>query len=164
MKGYEKLFKRMSVELLQIKQKRAVVPTVGKALRVLFGTVWEDVKIIRRKMKEVEKNQRVLAHVARQSESILNVTKLEVAKTRGNRIRLMDNMQALREEVVNVSKTMTTEFQEFTNFIQQYFQLMRIIYKVRQTSQSLMTLFRAQLDVLRLGYLAPSIVAPDNLK
>lgn len=105
MKGYETLFKRMGVGLLQTKQKRAVVPTVGKALRALFGTVCEDdVKIIRTKWKEVEKNQRVLAHVARQSVSILNVTRLEVAKTRGNIIRLMDDIQALREEVVNVSK------------------------------------------------------------
>lgn len=50
------------VELLQTKLKRAVVPIVGKAISVMFGTVSENgIKIIRRKLKNIEEDQKVLA-------------------------------------------------------------------------------------------------------
>lgn len=54
MEGNEKLFKK-SVELLQTRQKRAA--------SVLFRTVSEDLKVLRKKLKE--KNPRVLVLVAR---------------------------------------------------------------------------------------------------
>ena len=50
------------VELLQTRQKRVVVLIVRKALSVLSGTVSEDnIKTIRRKLKNVEEGQKVLA-------------------------------------------------------------------------------------------------------
>ena len=53
------------IGLLLSRPKRAVVPIVGKALSVLFGTVYEeDVKIIRRKLLDVERNQKTMAQVA----------------------------------------------------------------------------------------------------
>ncbi len=57
--------------------------------------------------------------------------------------------------------------QELDNFIRQYFQLLSITARVRQTSQSLMTLLehvRAQLDSLSLGHLSPSIMTPNYLR
>lgn len=61
MKNYLK-----EIELLQAREKRSVVPIVGKALNVLFGTVTEDdVKFVRRKLGEVEISQRTLAQVAK---------------------------------------------------------------------------------------------------
>lgn len=67
---------------------------------ILFRTVTEeDVKVIRRKLGEVEKDQRVLAQMARESVSILNVTRLELAKNRASINWLINNLQELREEV-----------------------------------------------------------------
>ena len=43
-----------------------------------------DVKVIKRKLKDVENDQRVLAQVDRESVSILIVTRLELAKNRVN--------------------------------------------------------------------------------
>lgn len=66
------------IELLQTKRKSAVVPIFGEPLSSLFGRVnEEDFKIIRRKLEEVEEDQRVWVQVARQSGSIRNVTRLE---------------------------------------------------------------------------------------
>ena len=50
---------------MQSRPKRAVIPKVGKALSVLFGTVsLEDVRVIRRKLSDVERNQKTMAQVA----------------------------------------------------------------------------------------------------
>ena len=39
------------IKLLRIRQKRAVLPIIGKALGVLFGTVSEDeMRLIKRKL------------------------------------------------------------------------------------------------------------------
>lgn len=51
-----------------------VLPIVGKALSVLFRTVTnDDIESIRKKLGEVEKHQRVLTQVVRESILILNV-------------------------------------------------------------------------------------------
>ena len=152
------------IELLQTRPKRAVLPIVGKALSVLFGTVSEsDMKTIRRKLKDVEEGQKVLAQVAKESVSILNVTRVELAKNRGTIDWLVGSMETLQEEVGNVTDGLI----ELDNFVQQYFQLMAIITRVRQTSRTLITLLehvRAQLDMLSLGHLSPSIVTPSHLR
>lgn len=60
---------------------------------ILFRTVTEeDVKVIRRKLGEVEKDQRVLAQMARESVSILNVTRLELEKNRASINWLINNL------------------------------------------------------------------------
>lgn len=59
---------------------------VGKALSVLFGTVTnDDIESMRKKLGEVEKNNKVLAQVVRESVSILNVTRLELTKNKADR-------------------------------------------------------------------------------
>ena len=65
------------VELLQTRRKCAILPIIGKAISVLFGTASEDdARAIREKLVSMEKNQ-VMANVVRESISVLNVTRLE---------------------------------------------------------------------------------------
>ena len=66
-----------------------------------------------------------------------------------------------------ITELIRSELQELNNFVQQYFQILSITARVRQTSQSLMTLLkhvRAQLESLSLGHLSPSIMTPNYLK
>ena len=150
-------------ELLRTKSKRAVIPIIGKALSVLFGTVIEgEINFVRR-LDKVEGNQWILSLAAREIVSILNVTRLELAKNSDRINELISEMHLLSGEVVNISKALEMEFQELSGFIQQYFQLMIIANRVIQTGQSLIILLervRAQLDMLSLGYLSPSAVRP----
>ena len=126
---------------LQSRPRRAVIPIVGKALSVLFGTVSEeDVRVIRRKLTDVERNQKTIAQVARESLSILNITRVELSKNRVSIDWLTRNLHDLQEEVSNITESVKAELQELDNFIQQYFQLLSITAGVRQTSQLLMTL------------------------
>ena len=119
------------IGLLQFRPRRAVVPIVGKALSVLFRTVSEeDVRIIRRKLSDVERNQKTMAQVARESLSILNVTRIELAKNRVSINWLTRNLHNLQEEVSNITKSVELELQELNNFVQQYFQLLSITDRV----------------------------------
>lgn len=121
------------VELLKTRQKRAVVSIVGKPVSVMFGTVSEkDIKKNQEKTENVEEDQKVLAHVARESISSLNITRLELTKNRGTINWLVNNMETLREEVGNV----TGGLMELDSFCLAVYS----VGKVHQTSQSLITL------------------------
>lgn len=156
------------VELLQTRKKRAVLPIIGKALGVLFGTVTDDdIESIRKRLGGVEKDQKVLAQAAKESVSILNVTRLELTENRVSINRLINDLRELRQEIYNQSRTVVNEFQALSGFVQQYFQLISIVNKVRQSSQTLTILMehvRAQLDMLSLGHLSPGIVTPGHLR
>lgn len=107
-----------------------------------------------------------MAQSVRESVSILNVTRLELAKNRGSITWLISHL-VFRKEVINVTMFVTTELQKLEGFLQRYFQLLAIMSKVRQTSHSLMVLLghvRAQLDMLSLGHLSPSIITPERLR
>ena len=74
-----------------------------------------------------------MSQIIRENVSILNVTKVELTKNRGNINWLIGNMQVLREEV----GTMTEESVELDGFVQQHFQLIVVINKRLQTKQFL---------------------------
>lgn len=156
------------LKLLQVRNKRAVLPIVGKALHVLFGTVSEaDLGWIRRKLANVGGNQKILAQEAKRSLSILNVTRLEVAKDRRTINWLIRNIQAIDWELGNVTESLSAELRQLGGFLKQSIQLMMVIGKLRQASQSLLISLehvRAQVDMLSLGHLSPSIVAPAHLR
>lgn len=73
------------VKLLWTRRKQAIFPIVRKALNGLFGTVPEDdMRTIRRKLGNVERDQQVLTQVTKESLSIFNITRLELVENRGS--------------------------------------------------------------------------------
>lgn len=69
----------------------------------------DDVKATRRKLGEVEKDQRILAQMVRESVSILNVMSVELAKIRASINWLLNNLRELRQEVANNLEAVTAE-------------------------------------------------------
>ena len=99
-----------------------------------------------------------MTQVVRESVSILNVTKLEMAENRESINWLVAYLHDLRQELANVTMV-TTEYQELEVFLLKYLQLLAIVTKVHQTSHTLTVLLehvRAQLDML-----SPSIITPE---
>ena len=93
--------------------------------------------------------------------------RLDLAKKRGYVNELMSEIHSLREEMVNVSEAITKEFQESSDFIQQYFQLIMITNRFRQTIQFQIVLLEhvsVQLDILSLEHLSRNVVSPGCLK
>ena len=74
------------VKLLQNTERRSVFPIMGKTLSVLFGTVFEEeLNVIRSKLSAFKKDQLALVQVEKDSISILNITRVELA---GNRLSI----------------------------------------------------------------------------
>ena len=141
-----------------------MLPIVGKALNVLFGTVSEtELRAIKQKLIAVEEGERVLVQEAKSSLSILNVTRVDLTKNRQAINRLIKGVLDMEEELGNVTRSMSMELQRLRGFVKQFLQLSMAISRLQQTSQSL-HLSLAQLDMLFLGHLSPSLVSPTHLR
>ena len=100
------------IKLLKTRQRRSVLPIIGKALGVLFGMVSEDeVRLIKKKLTQVEQKQQSIAQVVKESISILNVTRLELAENRKSVNWIVAYLQDLKQELMNVTTTITNEYQ-----------------------------------------------------
>ena len=153
------------LKLLQPRKRRAVLPIVGKALNVLFGTVSEtELRAIKQKLIAIEEGERVLVQEAKSSLSILNVTRVDLTKNRQAINRLIKGVLDVEEELGNVTRSMSMELRRLRGFVKQ---LSMAISRLQQTSQSLhlsLAHVRAQLDMLFLGHLLPSLMAPTHLR
>ncbi len=58
---------------------------------------------MRKRLKTVEENQKILAKTAKESMFILNVTRVELAKNRGSIDELISKSHLLSGEVDNIS-------------------------------------------------------------
>ena len=156
------------LKLLQPRKRRAVLPIVSKALNVLFGTVSEtELRAIKQKLIAVEEGERVLVQEAKSSLSILNVTRVDLTKNRQAINRLIKGVLDVEEELGNVTRSMSMELRRLRGFVKRFLQLSMAISRLQQTSQSLhlsLVHVRAQLDMLFLGHLSPSLVGPTHLQ
>ena len=132
------------LKLLQPRKRRAVLPIVGKALNVFFGTVSEtELWAIKQKLIAIEEGERVLVQEAKSSLSILNVTRVDLTKNRQAINWLIKGVLDVEGELGNVTQSMSMELQRLRGFV--------------QTSQSLhlsLAYVKAQLDRLFLGHLS----------
>lgn len=109
------------LELLQTRKKRSVLPIIEKALSILFATVLEDdVRLIQQKLGEVKKKEKVLVQVARNSISILNVTRVEIIRNRESVNWLIGNLREVRQGLIDKADNVMTELHKLSGFIQQY--------------------------------------------
>ena len=121
-----------------------------------------DLETIRRKLVAIGDSQRTLARQARSSLSILNVTRIDLAKNRQT-----INRQDIKDELEQMTRSMSVELQKLEGFEAQFMQLLMAINRLKQTSQALQLSLEhviAQLDMLSLGHLSPSIVTPGHLR
>ena len=106
---------------------------IGKALGVLFGTVsGDEIWLIEKKLTQVKQKQQSMAQVVKESESILNVTWLEMVENRESINWIVAYLHDLRQELTNVTTMITTEHQEQEGFLLKYLLLLAIMTKVRQ--------------------------------
>lgn len=95
---------------------------------------------------------------------ILNVTRIDLAKNRETTNRLIKNVLDIQNELGQVMHSMSAELQELGGFVAQFLQLLMAINRLRQALQLSLEHVSAQLDMLSLGHLSPSIVTPGHLR
>ena len=155
-------------QTLSGKDKRSILPIVGKALSVLFGTVSEsDLDAIQTNVQKLAANQKDIVHVLEQSLSILNVSKLQIKENRLTINKLLISLHAVDDKFQRVTQALEKEILKLEDFIQFYIQINLIAEQVQQMIQKALFALNhlsLQLNMLSLGHLSPSLVTPDNLR
>ena len=165
MKSSQKyLFKELKGIQSMHRSKRSLIPIIGKALSALFGTVSEDeLNDIRSNIKKLYKNQLKVVHSVDKTSTTLRVTQGQVIENRQTLNDVIQNIKDLHEKS-GVEMDLITGIHEN---VELYTLLDRSLSKVtallniaRDHSQYL----KLQLNMLSLGHLSPSVIAPLQLK
>ena len=91
--------------LLPNRDKRSVLTIMGKALNVLFGTITEEeLDVLERRLKASEKGQLELAQVEKDSMTILNITRVELADNHRNINELVEGFKKMQVELGNITE------------------------------------------------------------
>ena len=154
--------------LLQNREKRSVLPIMGKALNVLFGTITEkELDVLERRLKASEKGQLELAQVEKDSMTILNITRVELADNRRNINELVGGFKKMQVELGNITGELVTRVIKLEDCIRKYLRFLTIVDQLQKRLQALLGSIRnlqVQFDMLALGHLSPNIVEPSTLK
>ncbi len=162
----------LSLNFLEIRSlnrnKRSVLPFVGRALGFLFGTVSEsDMGDIRRNIERLEKNQIDISHIIDENMSILNVSRVQISENRQVINDLVQDVKLVDNKIQNVTRALERQITKLEHFIQLYLQLDLIVEELKQTTNKGMQYLQhleTQLNMLSLGHLSPSTITPNNLR
>ena len=154
--------------LLQNREKRSVLPIMGKALNVLFGTITvEELDVLERRLKASEKGQLELAQVEKDSMTILNITRVELADNCRNINVLVEGLKKMQVALGNITGELVTRVIKLEDCIRKYLRFLTIVEQLQKRLQALLGSIRnlqVQFDMLALGHLSPNIVEPSPLK
>ncbi|CAG2230956.1 unnamed protein product [Mytilus edulis] len=150
------------------RNKRSVLPIIGKAMHFLFGTLTDsDVSAIKGNIRVLADNQNKLSHVLSENLSILNVTRIEVSENRHAINSLIGDLREIDSKLENVTEEFEKQIIDLENYIQKYVQLDLITGELKLLMQKAMFYLEhlgSQLNMLSLGHLSPSTITPTNLK
>ncbi|CAC5398014.1 unnamed protein product [Mytilus coruscus] len=150
------------------RNKRSVLPIIGKAMHFLFGTLTDsDVSAIKGNIRVLADNQNKISHVLAENLSILNVTRIEVSENRHAINSLIGDLRKIDSKLENVTEEFEKQIIDLENYIQQYVQLDLITGELKLLMQKAMFYLEhlgSQLNMLSLGHLSPSTITPTNLK
>ena len=117
--------------LLQNREKRSVLPIMGKALNILVGTITEEeLDVLERRLKASEKGQLELAQVEKDSMTILNITRVELADNRHNINELVEGFKKKQVELGNITGELMTRVIKLEDCIRKYLWFLTIAEKV----------------------------------
>lgn len=148
--------------------KRALLPIVGKALSLLFGTLTKaDLKKIHEQIDLLGENQQQVIHVLNDTLSILNITNVEVQRNR-------HAIKAVNKQLLELGRHLSAQAMELRQalkntheFLLTYLQLDLMITELREAIEKGMFYIqdvKLSLDQLALGHIAPQSLTPGELK
>ena len=158
----------MEYRTLYGRQKRSLLPFVGKALHFLFGTVTDgDLSVIRSNVNKLAKNQEEISRVVQESLSIINTSRVQISENRQAVNNLITDIVQIDERLNSVTEELSKQIQELEAFISTYLQIDVVVEEIKQVISRVMMYLehlQLQLNMLSLGRLAPSTITPQNLK
>ena len=153
---------------LHPRNKRSLVPFIGKAFSFLFGTVSEgDLGAIRRNLHILRSNQVGLAHVVQESLSLINVSRARLAENRQTLNLIVSDMGAINEQIANVTQKLDNRIFQLETLLPMYLQLDGLVEEIKQSLQKALIYvehLQLQLNMLSIGKLSPTIIFPLKLR
>ena len=155
-------------QTLHTRDKRSVLPFVGRIMSFLFGTVSdEDLSTIKSNIRILSRNQKRISHVLEESLTIINVTRVEVAQNRRTINKLTIGLHEVDLKLKNISQELEKEITELSNFVELYVKLDLITSEVKVMIERARFYFEhlsSQLNMLSLGHLSPSTITPTAFR
>lgn len=153
---------------LRMRSQRAIVPVIGTALNWLFGVADEDsMDDIRQAINDMNTNQQKIKHVVNQSLTLISDTHEKVMENRGKINTIVLGLGDLQKGLTSfVNKTNTLQY-EIIHFLTYYNQLKSIADDMQEMiveAIGYINDLRAQIDMLSMGRLTPSVIGPMHLR
>ena len=150
------------------RSKRSLLPIVGQAMSLLFGTVSDlDLEMIQRSVHDLAANQESIIHNLEQSMTPLNLSRIQIAENRRAIMDLVECVMNLDDKIKELATYTTTHFVRLEQFVNTYFQFKLILEEIRQSTQNAFIYIenlRTELNMLSLSHLSPSTISPKNLR
>lgn len=158
----------LDYQLLHTRAKRSPFDFIGSAASWLFGLVsQDDLKTIKRNIMSLAQNQQQIIHVVKESVTVLNMTRFEVAENRQAIAELITTIHNVDVKLERFFGGLNRQVHETQYFLEIYLKLDLIISEIKDMIQNGMFYLehlRTQLNFLSLGRLSPSTISPLNLR
>ena len=145
--------------LYQPRPKRSLLPFVGKALHFLFGSVSDsDLEAVHRGVRILTENQKSMAHVVRESLSIINVSRVQISENRQTINELTETLIDMGDKIQALSEELERKIHQVEAFVSTYFHINLVVSEVQQMINRLSSYLehlQLQLNICLL-YTSPS--------
>ena len=163
--SYRNLYNTFAtIKLLQDREKRSLLPFTWSALSFLFGTMSDaDLGSIRRNIGLLNKNQKRIAHVVKESLTVIKTTRTAVSENRVVINKILDQLKYFNAKSKQVNDGAMQETMNISILLQLYIKLERLIAELTDFMQEAVT-YMDMLQMLSSGHLSPSTIPPNEFR
>lgn len=152
---------------LQYRQKRSIIPILGKGISWLIGSVTEDeLNTVKIAMNKLNLNQAKIQHIVKDSLSFLNLSHTQIVQNRKRINKLNSGIDELVRTVLNNSNAIRSELNDFKMVFNYYLQLQSMVSNTRELMYETLGFlenFVVMIDTLSEGHISPNILTPTKL-
>ena len=153
---------------LRPRQERALLGFLGDAMSWLYGlTTDDDINDVRTAVNELSDNQQTIKHLVNQSLTIISSTHDRVKENREKINGIIAQVKAVRDQFDRALLGQNAVTKSIVNFLTRYTQLSMIADNLQELAvESVQHIdeLRAQLDMVSMGKLTPSVIGPLHLR
>ena len=103
------------------RKRRSILPFVGDALSLLFGTVSDsDLKQIRKQISSLALNQRRILHVVEQGLTIINESRVLIRENRQSIIEIIGSIREMDVKITQMTHKLARRIKENRRFLEVY--------------------------------------------
>ena len=148
--------------------KRSVLPFVGDALSYLFGVASEDdLRVIKKALGKLANTQGRILHMIEDSISIVNVTRRELSDNRQKINELISSLKGIVVSMANATQGLDKRVSRLEILTHRYWLYKIMVDRLRKYFLDIrmaLSYLELQLNLLSVGHLSPSIIAPQDLR